>query len=182
MAKAVINLQKESGGITKISSADGVGVTELVVPESGTLATLESPTFTGSVVVPTPTIGAQAVNKNYADLKVALSSFIGTNQSLLGIGYQKLPGGLILQWGNTVNTTDANGNFQIVYPITFPTSQLTCIFSLGDKIAAQFQSSLTLSNNINVFGKSSMNINVTNSQNINAASVTIRINWLVIGY
>lgn len=41
MAKAVINLQKESGGIVKISPVDGVGVTELVVPESGELVTKE---------------------------------------------------------------------------------------------------------------------------------------------
>ena len=41
MAKAVINLQKESGGIVKISPVDGVGVTEVTVPESGELATKE---------------------------------------------------------------------------------------------------------------------------------------------
>lgn len=41
MAAGIINLQKASGGITKISSADGTGVTELVVPESGELVTKE---------------------------------------------------------------------------------------------------------------------------------------------
>ena len=40
MAAGVINLQKASGGITKISSADGTGVTELVVPESGNLVSV----------------------------------------------------------------------------------------------------------------------------------------------
>lgn len=39
MAKAVINLQKESGGIVKISPVDGIGITEVTVPESGELAT-----------------------------------------------------------------------------------------------------------------------------------------------
>lgn len=42
MAKAVINLQKESGGIVKISPVDGVGVTELVVPESGNLVSVDT--------------------------------------------------------------------------------------------------------------------------------------------
>ena len=37
MAAGIINLQKASGGITKISSVDGTGVTELVLPESGEL-------------------------------------------------------------------------------------------------------------------------------------------------
>ena len=41
MAKAVINLQKESGGIVKISPVDGVGITEVTVPESGELVTKE---------------------------------------------------------------------------------------------------------------------------------------------
>ena len=39
MAAGVINLQKASGGVTKITSTDGVGTTNLVVPESGVLAT-----------------------------------------------------------------------------------------------------------------------------------------------
>ena len=39
MAKGVLNLQKESGGVTKITSTDGTGITELVLPESGTVAT-----------------------------------------------------------------------------------------------------------------------------------------------
>lgn len=41
MAKAVINLQKESGGILKISPVDGMGITEVTVPESGELATVD---------------------------------------------------------------------------------------------------------------------------------------------
>ena len=39
MAAGVINLQKASGGVTKITSTDGIGITELVLPESGIVAT-----------------------------------------------------------------------------------------------------------------------------------------------
>lgn len=82
MAAGKINLQKESGGITKISSADGTGVTELVVPESGTLATLESPTFTG-----TPKIG----NDNIASISTSVTDnsiarYNGTTGKLQGSG------------------------------------------------------------------------------------------------
>ena len=42
MAKAVINLQKESGGIVKISPVDGTGVTEVTVPESGNLVSVDT--------------------------------------------------------------------------------------------------------------------------------------------
>lgn len=42
MAKGVINLQKESGGVTKITSTDGVSNTELVLPESGNLVSVDT--------------------------------------------------------------------------------------------------------------------------------------------
>ena len=75
-------------------------------------------TFTSSPIVPTPTAGDQAANKAYADLKAALSSFTGTNQSLEMNGYQKLPGGLIIQWGSA--TTTGDGGVLITFPISFP--------------------------------------------------------------
>ena len=42
MAKGIINLQKASGGVTKISSVDGTGITDLVVPESGNLVSVNT--------------------------------------------------------------------------------------------------------------------------------------------
>ena len=42
MAKGVINLQKESGGVTKITSTDGATNTELVLPESGNIVSVDS--------------------------------------------------------------------------------------------------------------------------------------------
>jgi hypothetical protein len=41
------------------------------------------------------------------------------NKSLLASGYQKLPSGLIVQWG-TGTTVDSTGN--VTFPIAFPTS------------------------------------------------------------
>lgn len=139
-------------------------------------------TFSSSPIVPTPTANTQAANKQYADLKVALADFTGTNVSFGSNGYQKLPSGLIIQWGTTAGTTDPNGNFQIAYPITFPNLNFFCVFSLGDKIASVASSSVSLSNNISVFGKNSMNINASTYTNINYSLSSLRINWLVIGY
>ena len=50
MAKAVINLQKESGGIVKISPVDGIGITEVTVPESGELVTKEYVDNNGAIL------------------------------------------------------------------------------------------------------------------------------------
>lgn len=74
-------------------------------------------TFTSSPVVPTPTTNTQAANKQYADLKVALADFTGTNVSLTGNGYQKLPSGLIIQWGTD---PESGSDRNINYPIAFP--------------------------------------------------------------
>lgn len=82
--------------MTAITGVDGTGNTELVLPESGELVT-----------------------KEYADLKVALASFIGTNQSLSGSGYQKLPGGLIIQWGRSASTVSTGQKINLIYPISF---------------------------------------------------------------
>ena len=49
------------------------------------------------------------------------NDFKGTKQSLTTNGYQKLPGGLILQWGQVPAVP--NGSFQtFTYPIPFPTA------------------------------------------------------------
>ena len=49
---------------------------------------------------------------------VALTDFTGTNRNLTTNGYQKLPGGLIIQWGY-VNTT-AGTVKETIWPIAFP--------------------------------------------------------------
>ena len=46
MAAGKINLQKASGGITAITGVDGTGNTQLVLPESGTVATTAGATET----------------------------------------------------------------------------------------------------------------------------------------
>ena len=54
---------------------------------------------------------------------VALADFIGASQNLSGNGYQKIPGGLILQWGTKqINNTAINTLFttNVTFPISFP--------------------------------------------------------------
>lgn len=89
MAAGKINLQKASGGITAITGVDGTGNTQLVLPESGTVATLDSPTFTGSVIVPTPTTDTQAANKAYVN-SVAVG--LGQTVQTFTVGTQRVSG------------------------------------------------------------------------------------------
>ena len=47
------------------------------------------------------------------------TNFIGTNQSLSNDGYQKFPGGLIVQWGNFLSPS-SGGQATVTFPIPFP--------------------------------------------------------------
>lgn len=97
-------------------------------------------TFSSSPIVPTPTAETQAVNKTYADLKVALTDFTGANQSKSANGYQKLPGDLIIQWGQ-------NGAVQsVTFPIAFPNACLTVVATMyGSSSAQQINEQSTVS-------------------------------------
>lgn len=112
MAAGKINLQKASGGVTAIIGVDGVNNTEVVLPESGTL-----------------------VNKEYVDLKVALTDFTGANQSLTSSGYQKLPSGLIIQWGEYTATMVHTQTYTVAFPIAFPNNCLQVNTSVSNTVS-----------------------------------------------
>lgn len=66
-------------------------------------------------------ITKNAVASNEA---VNLGQFAAT---LAGNGYQKLPGGLIIQWGSLAQTSGVEGAVVITFPIAFPTACLQAI-------------------------------------------------------
>lgn len=57
-----------------------------------------------------------------AKLNTALK---GSNQSLNSSGYQKFPGGLIIQWGRV--TTNGSSDATLTFPVAFPTALLAAI-------------------------------------------------------
>lgn len=68
-------------------------------------------------------------SQNFSDSTKAITpttlnqSFMGTNQSLLSNGYQRLPGGLIIQWGYISNwTTVGDSTYSVTFPLAFPNS------------------------------------------------------------
>lgn len=61
---------------------------------------------------------AMTANNVYLSPLQLANAFTGTNQQLAANGYQKLPGGLIIQWGFT-STTTASGTTTL--PTPFPT-------------------------------------------------------------
>lgn len=77
-----------------------------------------------------------------ASLNLLASAFTGAgNQSLVSPGYQKLPGGLLLQWGYVTATTAAVAQ-TVTFPIAFPTACLVVLTQVdlrsGSGIAAGY--------------------------------------------
>lgn len=67
---------------------------------------------------------AQTLSSNLLALtpSTLAAAFKGTNQSFAADGYQKLPGGLILQWGRSAVSIAPNGGvLNITFPIAFVT-------------------------------------------------------------
>ena len=81
-----------------------------------------------SEVVPFDNVASQlsAINVQEAldeieSLKLDTSSFLNSNVSLATNGYQKLPSGLIIQWGYVSATTSVEPQ-SVAFPIAFPNS------------------------------------------------------------
>ena len=102
-------------------------------------------------------------------------AFLGSNQSLIGNGYQKLPGGLIMQWGVVSCPINYVANTEVLFsfPVTFPTAALriiTCNSGSNSKTPAT-QSSTVNASQGRVFWSQS-----------EAASGGLQLEFLVFGY
>lgn len=118
------------------------------------------------------------------DFPAGLSAFVGANQNLSSNGYQKLPGGLILQWGTSQlpnRTTYQSGNF-INFPIAFPNQ----VFSITANLMASSTSNSMLSLGVlipwNSVTQSSFEALIDNGGDLNGGSMgATSINWFAIG-
>lgn len=78
---------------------------------------------------------AAAIEAALAVFLVAGSQFTGGNQLLSPNGYQKLPGGLIVQWGSSSIGDIASGNGStgsVAFPLAFPTAAFNVVASIQD--------------------------------------------------
>lgn len=73
--------------------------------------------------------------------KKLADAFAGTNQSLTSPGYQKLPGGVILQWSTVLN--NISGFAPWTYPISFPT-EVWGVLSTAGTLSPDVDMSATL--------------------------------------
>jgi hypothetical protein len=130
--------------------------------------------FNGSADINLPgvnTTGNQNTSGNAATVTngVYTPDFTGANQSLTATGYQKLPGGLIIQWGSRSITGYSNND--ITYPISFPTATVNIQFTINYTSVGNTEGAIT-ANNISTSG-----FRMTSSM-----SGSFPVFWLAIGY
>lgn len=91
--------------------------------------------------------------------------------SIAAPGYQKLPNGLIIQWGSV---TTASGTAAATFPLAFPTGFLSATLGLVSALP------VTGVLGYNSPSATGMTINTSNSQN--GAAIVATVNYLAIGH
>lgn len=91
----------------------------ITVMYTGTFYALMSSTITPSMFMRTLLDDADAATARATLGALGLPDFTGTNQGLAHTGYQKLPGGLIIQWGWGSTTIGPTSTLRIYFPISY---------------------------------------------------------------
>lgn len=90
-----------------------------------TIKQLASETVVGVVELATDAEAQAFTAGKFIDGAKLATALEGANQSLTTSGYQKLPGGLIVQWQGAVHTAGKNTAQTFSFPIAFPNAQLS---------------------------------------------------------
>jgi len=113
-----------------------------------------------------------------------IASAAGFSASFGATFYVKFPswlGGLVIQGGTSVVTTDGSGNVGVIFPLTYPTAERVTLAVSGD--SSSISGALLLSMyrtgwpTVNGFA-----VHAANSTNaVPSAALGIRVNWVSLG-
>lgn len=99
-------------------------------------------------------------------------AFKGANQLTTTNGYQKLPGGLIKQWGGAV--TNGSGVGVVSLPVTFPSGTY--------KIVTTVQATTFETITLNIVSRASGSFTINATKNNAAVGVPTGFDWIAEGY
>ena len=145
------------------------GTTGITTPAENTSA-LTVGAITGILKATSGVVSQAVAGTDYLNSSTGLqtSSFTGSNQLLSSSGYQKIPGGLIIQWGRVTSPASPG---TLTFPIAFPT---TCLSIVGTY--------LTASSRTDAFINFSSSTPITTSITYWGSSSSGSFNWIAIGY
>lgn len=143
-ANADTNWQVTNDGVVTIGTT-GLTFKEVAAQNFATNAEAQAFVVTNKAISP-------------ATLAAALQ---GANQSLVTSGYQKLPGGFILQWARPILAP--NGFVTVTFPITFPNQALHIVASNSDGTASLYsiEAHVVSTSQAQIYQNSSTNRGVT---------------------
>lgn len=134
-----------------------------VHPTDTSRAPVASPAFTGTPTAPTAANGTNTT-------QLATTAFAHGEVSKAANGYQKLPSGLIIQWGTSA-TINANVNGTVTFPLAFPTACTSVVCTP------------TVNNLNDVDSVKIISVTTTNFVAQNASDHTdTSIRWMAVGY
>tara|TARA_R110002096_G_scaffold110474_1_gene241380 strand:- start:990 stop:1673 length:684 start_codon:yes stop_codon:yes gene_type:complete len=114
-------------------------------------------------------------DKHLIDKKYVDDQFSASTAQLAENGYQKLPSGLIMQWGVSERTTARQEDEEITFPLAFPTACLNVV-AIADRLTFK-------SGNLSLYLKGFTTTTATfvyDSDNANYESTAVR--WQAYGY
>lgn len=116
-----------AGGTLTIHNVKGAGGDITVVPSAGDVFSVDGGSISSLVIKSGDSATFYRIHSDiwYVIGTATLQHSYSFAKSLSTNGYQKLPSGLIIQWGSaTVN--DSEGGANVTLPIAFPNAMLTC--------------------------------------------------------
>jgi hypothetical protein len=160
-------------GITDLTVADGGTGASTITANSVILGNGAS-TLSGNLVAPSTSgnvLTSNGTTWSSTAPNISQSSFTGSNQSLATDGYQKLPGGLIMQWGTTP-VIAGPGTLAITFGIAFPTNCANVQITIKDESTDTSSTGIFAARSVTTAG-----FTLRNGEDPNMI-----FNWLAIGY
>lgn len=134
---------------------------------------------TATQVASTAQAQAQTANNVYISPLALANALKGTNQSLVTNGFQKLPGGLIIQWGASAQTTT---DVAVVFPVAFPNQVFRILTHDSNTIVAAEMSIFQVASP-SLSGFTARNIcKFTRGSSSVGATTSAACQWFAIGY
>ena len=124
------------------------------------------------------TIGASGITAgsfapNSIDAAAAALAFSGANQSLASSGYQKLPSGLIIQWGQAVSSSSAA--LLVTLPVAFPNGALRAFSTPTDTVFSNMSAAEPIS-------VSQIKVSAWIVSGGSTVRTATQVQWFAIGY